>query len=114
MLKPADLHAMTPQERTQLFERLAIQFYDTASNAPALARDFDVTRPTIFRWRREHNVPFAVLYTLDRWINGEGKALQIVADWHNLPAQLSEAAEKMREVSLALARIARFSSAKSD
>lgn len=111
MLKPADLRAMTPFQRTQLFETMATTFYETESNAPKLAADFDVSRPTIFRWRKEHNVPFAVLYTLDHWLNGQEQAERIVADWKDMPAQLSEAADKLATVARTMARVARLSTA---
>ena len=109
MLTPDDLNAMTDDQRAQLLERLGAAYYGSASFHSRLADDMGVSRPTAFRWRREQNTPWAVLFTLDRWVNGEAKAEQVMRDWGDVPAQLSEAAERLAQVSRTLGRIARFS-----
>jgi len=65
MLTTAQLDAMTPEERTQLFETLAIQTFGQKGFCDHAATHFGLTRPTVYRWRREHNVPYAVLMALD-------------------------------------------------
>ncbi len=65
MLTTAQLDAMTPEARTQLFEALAIQTFGQKGFCDHAATHFGLTRPTVYRWRREHNVPYAVLMALD-------------------------------------------------
>lgn len=107
MLTPDTLRDMTPEQRTQLFESLSTAYYGTTRNAEKIAADFDVSRPTIFRWRRENLTPWAVLFTLDRWLHGDGRARQIMGAWGEIPAQLSDAAAAMSKVAANLDRIAR-------
>ena len=64
MLTTAQLDAMTPEDRTQLFEQLAAAQFGARNYSDEAARHFNVSRPTVFRWRREHNVPYAVLMSL--------------------------------------------------
>jgi hypothetical protein len=109
MLKPETLHAMKPEARTKLFESLCAAFYGRRLTAEVFAADFDVSRQTYFRWKRESNVPFAVLFTLDQWINSEAKAERIMQDWHDLPDQLQRAAEGLLNATRTLQRIARLS-----
>jgi len=70
MLTPDTLHAMEPQERTSLFEALAAKWWGPGFAAKCAA-DMGVSRPTVFRWRREHNVPFPVIMLLERWTTTE-------------------------------------------
>lgn len=107
MLKPDDLRSIPPEARTQLFESLATTFYGSTSFAVQIARDFDVARPTVFRWRREHNVPFAVLFALDAWVNSDAYAARVLEDWQTVPAQLSDAARAMASAASTMARIAK-------
>lgn len=112
MLKPADLIAMTPEERTQLFDSLANAFYGSRRTAQAIADDMGYSRGTVFNWQREHTVPLPVIYTLDAWLSSEFKAERIMEDWTGLPAQLSDVADKLAEVSRTMARVARLSGGK--
>jgi hypothetical protein len=109
MLKPAQLRRMKPEARTQLFEEMARAFYGKGGLAERIVEDFDVSRVTYFNWRRQDNVPFAVLLTLDRWLHGEAKATNVAQDWNDIPAQLAEAAEALAKVATRLERIARLS-----
>jgi len=107
MLTPDDLRAMSADDRTQLFERLATQFYGTTQNAGKLATDFGVSNPTIFRWRRENNTPWAVIFALDAWVNSDAAATRILDDWHSLPEDLADVAKIMTRVTATLSTIAR-------
>jgi hypothetical protein len=107
MLTPDDLRAMSAEDQTQLFERLATQFYGTTQNAAKLATDFGVSNPTIFRWRREQNTPWAVIFTLDAWVNSDAAATRILDDWHTLPEDLADVARTMSRVTATLSTIAR-------
>lgn len=84
MLKPDDLHAMKPEDQTQLFERLAVLHYGTDRYAVAASHDFDVARPTIFRWKREHITPFSVILLLQEWTTGGDRNATVRRELENL------------------------------
>lgn len=107
MLTPDDLRNLSPEDQTQLFHRLATQFYGTTENAPKLSNDFGVSRPTIFRWRRENNTPWAVIFTLDAWVNSDAGITRNLDDWHSLPDDLAEVAKIMGRVTSTLSGIVR-------
>ncbi len=65
MLTTEQLDDMTPEARTQLFEALAVKMFGPKSYSDATAKHFGVSRPSVFSWRRKHNVPYAVLMALD-------------------------------------------------
>lgn len=109
MLTPDDLRKMTPEARTALFDQLATAFYGERMTAPVIAADFDVTRETIFRWRKLHITPWAVLFTLERWCNSEARAETIVQSWGEIPGDLAAATAQLARVAGSLARIARLS-----
>jgi hypothetical protein len=68
MLTPEKLRAMTPEDRTGLFELLAFAWWGREDYGTAAARDLDVNRTTIFRWKTSNTVPFMAIYTLDGWL----------------------------------------------
>lgn len=107
MLTPDDLRNLSPEDQTQLFHRLATQFYGTTENAIKLSNDFGVSRPTIFRWRRENNTPWAVIFTLDAWVNSDAAATRIMEDWYKLPDDLAEVTKGLARVTSTLSAIAR-------
>jgi hypothetical protein len=109
MLTPDDLRKMAAEDRTALFEQLCHVYYGERLTRPAVAADFDVTRETVYRWIKDSNVPFAVLFTLERWVNSEARAEKIIQDWGTIPAQLAEAAGTMSRIAGTLSRIARLS-----
>ena len=109
MLTPDHLRNMTAEERTALFEGLCRAYYGERLTQPTVAADFDVTRETVFRWGKNHNVPWAVLFTLDRWLHSEARAEKIIADWGTIPADLEAAATQLSRVASTMARIARLS-----
>ena len=98
---------MTPEARTQLFTALATAFYGSNEFVAKLSEDFDVSKATVFRWKKDHNAPWAVIYSLDAWQNTEAMERNILQDWQDVPAQLTEAAQAMSKVGVILARIAR-------
>lgn len=107
MLKPDQLRAMTPEDQTQLFDQLATAFYGTPNFVPRLTEDFGVGRATVFRWKRENNTPWAVLYALDRWVNTEAMVSNVFEDWQAVPAQLSVATRELARVAATLEKVAR-------
>ena len=109
MLTPDQLRAMTPEQRTQLFDKLCRAYYGERLTQPTVAADFDVTRETVFRWGKNHNVPWAVLFTLERWLNSEGRAEKIVADWASIPQDLATVTAQLARVAGTMGRIARLS-----
>ena len=109
MLTPDDLRKMTPEQRTELFDKLCRAYYGDRLTQPTVAADFDVTRETVFRWGKNHNVPWAVLFTLDRWLNSDVRAAKIIADWGTIPQDLATVAAQMSRVAGTMARIARLS-----
>lgn len=108
MLTPAQLHDTAPEARTAMFEDLALRHYGTTANASLLASDFDVSRATIFGWRKKHNTPFAVIYTLDRWVNEDGIAVKIEKNWDALAEGLDATVRDFSHVLGAVSRIARL------
>lgn len=110
MLTPDDVRKMTPEERTALFEKLCLAWYGERLTRPTVAADFDVTRETVSRWSTNNAVPWPVLFTLERWVNSEARAEQIVARWGSIPAQLAEAAGNMSRIAATLNRIAKLQS----
>lgn len=109
MLTSETLHTMTPEQRTDLFEKLCAAWYGDRLTAPTVAADFNITRETYFRWRKDHNVPWAVLFSLERWVNSDARAEQIIADWATIPAQLAEVSAQLSRITGTMARIARLS-----
>lgn len=95
MLKPDDLHAMKPEDRTQLFERLAVLHYGSDRYAVAASHDFDVARPTVFRWKREHTTPFAVILLLQAWTGAESPSATVRGEMDNLRRLLAETRESL-------------------
>lgn len=108
MLTPAQLHETSPEARTALFEDLALRHYGTTSNASLLAADFDVSRATTFNWRKNHSTPFAVIFTLDRWVNGDGMGQRIEKNWDDLAEALDATVRDFGHVLGAVSRIARL------
>ena len=108
MLTPEQLRAMTAEEHTAMFEDLAERFYGTNQYTSAIARDLDVSRPTIFRWKRDNTVPWPVLFTLESWTNKPDRAARrILDDFASIPADLIDAAKAMQKVALTLGAISR-------
>ena len=108
MLTPEQLRAMTAQDHTAMFENLAERFYGTDQYTTKIAADLDVSRPTIFRWKRDNTVPWPVLYTLESWTNKPDKAAKrILDDFGSIPGDLLEAAKAMQKVALTLGAIAK-------
>lgn len=107
MLNPDTLRDLTAEQRTQLFIGLATSFYGQNDFVNRLSKDFDVSKATVFRWKKDHNAPWAVIYTLDGWQNTEAMERNVLQDWREVPAQLAEAAKAMQQVGVTLARIAR-------
>ena len=109
MLTPDDLRKMTPEARTALFDQLAVTWYGERKTDPAIGADFDVRRETVSRWRINHNVPWSVIFTLERWNNSEVRLDQIMTDWASIPGDLATATAQLGRVASTLARIARLS-----
>lgn len=107
MLTPDDLRAMEPEEQTQLFEKLAFKFYGTNSYNEKVSSDFGVSKPTVFRWKRENNTPFAVIFALDAWCNSNMNYTRILADWQTLPEDLNQITRHLTRVATTLSTIAR-------
>lgn len=110
MLTPDDLRKMTAEERTALFEKLCQAWYGERLTRPAVAADFDVTRETVYRWISQNAVPWPVLFSLERWVNSDARAEQIIASWGSIPAQLAESAKIWSQISGNLSRIAKLQS----
>jgi predicted DNA-binding transcriptional regulator AlpA len=110
MLTPDDVRKMTPEDRTALFEKLCLAWYSERLTRNAVAADFDVTRETVYRWIKDNAVPWPVLFTLERWVNSDARAEQIIASWGSIPAQLAEAAGNMSRIAGTLNRIAKLQS----
>jgi hypothetical protein len=109
MLTPDQLRAMTPEQRTALFEKMCAEHYGDRLTAVLVAADFDVRRETYFRWRKDHTVPFAALYALDGWLNSVDRAEKIIAKWGTIPADMAEAANAMARAAGTMAKIAKLS-----
>lgn len=104
MLNPEKLRAMSPEVRTQLFESLGAAFYGSPHFVPRLSDDFDVSKATVHRWKKDHNTPWAVIFALDRWVNSPEMADKTFQDWREISAQLSEASRSMGKVALTLSQ----------
>jgi hypothetical protein len=107
MLTPDELRAMKPETQTQLFEDLATRFYGTAQFNTKIAEDFGVSRPTIFRWKRENATPYAVIYALDAWLKNDAHYTRILQDWQSLPDALAEVTRGLTRATGILTTIAR-------
>lgn len=114
MLTPDDLRKMTPEQRTALFERMCAEHYGDRMTGAVVAADFDVSRETYFRWRKDNTVPFAVLYALDGWLHSVERAEKIAQNWGTIPADMAEAANAMARAAGTMAKIAKLSAPASD
>lgn len=108
MLTPEQLRAMTDEAQTAMFEELAERFYGTNQYTTKIATDLNVSRPTIFRWKRDNTVPWPVLFTLESWATRPEKAAKrILDDFGSIPGDLLEAARAMQKVALTLGAISK-------
>lgn len=101
MLTPATLHGMTPEQRTEAFETLASAYYGSDRYAEKAAYDFGVSRPTVFSWRRNNNVPFAVILLLQEWGLESNRSTAMLREWKNIT-------EQQHQIAQSLAKIARL------
>lgn len=99
MMTPKTLHEMDPKERTQLFERMAQAHYGNDRYAVKAAHDFGVSRPTVFAWKRNDNVPFAVLMVLEQWVS---------LDRSDIATELKAMARAQIEVAKSLERLTKI------
>lgn len=112
MLNPDDLRKMTPAQLAETLRTMAEDYYDTRSFRAKLADDFNLTAPTISRWMATGNgIEWGVLFTLDRWLNGEKKAMQVVRGMQMVDANLLVAADAMAAVAKTLRQMQRQSDA---
>lgn len=111
MLTSDDLRKMTPEQRTALFEKFCAEHYGERMTAVIVATDFDITRETYFRWRRDNTVPWAVIFALDGWLNSVERAEKIVQHWGAIPEDMAEAASAMARAASHLAKIAKLTAA---
>jgi hypothetical protein len=107
MLTPDELRAMKPEDQTQLFESMAERFYGTTQYNTKISEDFGVSRPTVFRWKRENATPYAVIYTLDAWIKTDANYTRILQDWQTLPEALAEVTRGLTRTTGILTTLAR-------
>lgn len=101
---PENLHAMTDQERTQLFDQIITERYGQTRSVDQAAHDLGVSRQTAFRWRRDHSVPIMALLLLQEWersrtevVGALGNAA-VVAEFGKLIKHQAEIATKQAEV----------------
>lgn len=107
MLTPAELKAMTPEDRTQLFDTLATTYYGTDRYAAQLAEDMEISRPTVFRWKRTNEAPAPVIWTLYFWVNSDLRAGKVMQDWHAIAPAMDEAVKALSRVAATLASVSR-------
>lgn len=106
MLTPADLQAMTPEQRTALFDQMATAYWGDARYGEKAAADFETNRVTISRWKTKNIVPCTVLFTLDAWLNSEQYAAKMFQDLKALPEELSAACQHLATAGKTLATLA--------
>ena len=108
---PETLHAMTDQERTQLFDQIITERYGQTRSVDQAAHDLGVSRQTAFRWRRDHSVPIMALLLLQEWerarveVAGALGDAAIVGEFKVLLGQQAEMSRQMVEMSRTFERI---------
>ncbi len=102
MLTPEMIRAMTTEERAQLFDQLAKRYYAVDTYAAKLAADFGIGKATAYRYA-ENDPPFAILLTLDAWLD-QGR--DEIRDLKDLPAQLAEVVAALANTAAATSRAA--------
>lgn len=101
---PENLHAMTDQERTQLFDQIITERYGQTRSVDQAAHDLGVSRQTAFRWRRDHSVPIMALLLLQEWERSRSEVVgalgnaAVVAEFGKLIKHQAEIATKQAEV----------------
>lgn len=77
MLTSTEIQALTPEERTQLFDSLVMQRY--GGKAVAAYTELGISHAAYFRWRREHSVPVVYILLLQEWLkSGDDKSLPMI------------------------------------
>lgn len=106
-MTPAQLSAMTDEDRTTYFEKLCLIHYGTEHPNAQIARDFSLSTMTPYQWWKKRDVPHAYVMVLYGWIFGDqGKAAEL-AQLSEAIAQLSVASKALSAVLMALAPLAR-------
>lgn len=66
-MTPAEIAALSPEARTQLFRSLAEERYGTVKTMDLCAEEMGYSRRAAFGWVSENCVPLPVLYSLSAW-----------------------------------------------
>jgi len=67
MLTAEQMNAMTPEERTQLFDAFIARLYPGENEILRAANAMGYAKTTVYRWRRENATPMAALMLLQEW-----------------------------------------------
>lgn len=66
-MTPAEIAALSPEDRTQLLRALCVARYGPTKSIEALAAEMGVGVRTAYDWIGKNNTPLAVLYALQAW-----------------------------------------------
>lgn len=66
-MTPAEIRALSPEDRTQLLRTLAADRYGEVTTLDLLAEEMGYSRRAVFDWVKLHTVPVPVLYALQAW-----------------------------------------------
>lgn len=102
-----ELLALEPEQRTQLFERLAELRYGGSGWHVRVAEEMDVARPTVFRWKRTHTVPVSVIMLLEQLTAVEKPTVKLLPDFEDLLRRQHDVARNLAEAARAQADVAK-------
>lgn len=77
MLTSTEIQALTPEERTQLFDSLVQRRY--GGKHVSAYSELGVSHAGYFRWRRDHSVPVVYILLLQEWMkSADDKSLPVL------------------------------------
>lgn len=95
MLDLTTLGEMTPEQRTEEFDRLFQELWPESTNRALTAETkLGVTKPTYFRWRREHLVPDLVILLMQEWATVSKET----NEWRDVTTKLSGIAQTIEDL----------------
>lgn len=104
MLSPAEIAALSPADRLQLFEQLAATVFPTAA---ATAEGLGITRGTLWNWQKAGDVPIMAALAIQACAAAPTQPKALIEDARQLATKLEAAAKAMAEAASVMASVVR-------
>lgn len=104
MLTAHQMAQLSPEDRTQLAERLAASIFRTQAEICAA---LDIALRTWQNWMKDRNAPIMAVLALQSCATAPTKPAALIVDARQIASQLEKAAEAMAEAGRVMASVAR-------